>query len=460
VRYGGKGPFRVEAGLDGRFVMHFAGELPESAGFDGAAGWAADWTGMPRPLELADLELAQLLAWALTASWGAPGWPFALAERAGDGENAVIDVAHVDGRLRAELTVERRSALPVSLRFTSPLGTETLLFADWRELDAATLPGRVESRSGAVIAAAYELAGAEAAIVGDAGVSCPAERPRDAVFDAEARPDVLVARGSTGHVLARVTLGGEGGWFVIDTGAGGTTILEASAAARLGLTAVGSTAIGSVDGIVRAPVLRAPAIAIGPLTLERPLVVALELAFVQGIFAEPVVGVIGWDLFSRCVAELTLAEETLRIHDPARYSLPAPAAWRRLVVHTRHPIVTARYENSRQGLFRVDVGAAGGALANVIFHTPTVERERLLDDRDYEDVRVGAYEVALGPMLWFELDGHRFERPVVAFARDHRGPFADAYIDGNVGVGFLAPFTLVLDTPGRRYALAPLPDAR
>src|SRR5258706_426049 len=320
--------------------MHFAGELPESAGFDGAAGWAADWTGMPRPLELADLEVAQLLAWALTASWGAPGWPFALAERAGDGENAVIDVAHVDGRLRAELTVERRSALPVSLRFTSPLGTETLLFADWRELDAATLPGRVESRSGAVIAVAYEL------------------------------------------------------------------------------------------------------------------------AFVQGIFAEPVVGVIGWDLFSRCVAELTLAEETLRIHDPARYSLPAPAAWRRLVVHTRHPIVTARYENSRQGLFRVDVGAAGGALANVIFHTPTVERERLLDDRDYEDVRVGAYEVALGPMLWFELDGHRFERPVVAFARDHTGPFADAYIDGNVGVGFLAPFTLVLDTPGRRYALAPLPDAR
>ena len=36
---------------------------------------------MPRPLELADLELAQLLAWALTASWGAPGWPFTLDER-------------------------------------------------------------------------------------------------------------------------------------------------------------------------------------------------------------------------------------------------------------------------------------------------------------------------------------------------------------------------------------------
>src|SRR6185369_12122954 len=168
-----------------------------------------------------------------------------------------------------------------------------------------------------------------------------------------------------------------------------------------------------------------------------PILVAMELGFLGAIFDEPVVGVIGWDLFSRCVAELDLAHETLQLFDPKTHQLRNGAAWRELIVHTRHPVVPARYENSRHGLFRLDVGAAGGALSNVVFHAPTVEKERLLDDRDYESVRVGACDLALGPLLWFELGGRRFERPVVAFARDHKGPFADAYINGNIGVGFL-----------------------
>src|SRR5258705_118358 len=75
-----------------------------------------------------------------------------------------------------------------------------------------------------------------------------ARPPEDVTFATDASSEVPIARGTTGHVLARVTVGGETGWFVVDTGAGGSTALDAAAAARLGLGALGSTSVGSVEG--------------------------------------------------------------------------------------------------------------------------------------------------------------------------------------------------------------------
>lgn len=52
---------------DGRFRTEVAGPLGGVVGFDGAAGWEVDSTGMPRTLEFQDLELAQLDAWVYSS---------------------------------------------------------------------------------------------------------------------------------------------------------------------------------------------------------------------------------------------------------------------------------------------------------------------------------------------------------------------------------------------------------
>src|SRR5262245_9941800 len=68
-------PFTLRFGPAGRFVRQSAGGLAEAAMFDGAAGWAVDWSGMPRRLELYDLEWTQLATWFWTGQWLLPGVP-------------------------------------------------------------------------------------------------------------------------------------------------------------------------------------------------------------------------------------------------------------------------------------------------------------------------------------------------------------------------------------------------
>src|SRR5215207_8794713 len=64
---------------DGRFRTDIGGPLGSVTGFDGSVGWELDWSGMPRPLELEDLELAQLDAAVRSGRWLADDGPFAVS---------------------------------------------------------------------------------------------------------------------------------------------------------------------------------------------------------------------------------------------------------------------------------------------------------------------------------------------------------------------------------------------
>jgi hypothetical protein len=164
------------------------------------------------------------------------------------------------------------------------------------------------------------------------------------------------------------------------------------------------------------------------------------------------VGVIGYDLLSRCVAEIELADNSLKVYDPERYRL-ASGRWERLAFNQWLPLVPATFEGGK-GLFRIDVGASGGAYGNVVFHAPAVEQLQLLKDRKVTVGKVGTARVAVGKVGWFELAGHRFEHPDAVFALDRKGPLGDEYVEGNLGVEFLRPFRLVLDYPHERVALS------
>jgi hypothetical protein len=121
----------------------------------------------------------------------------------------------------------------------------------------------------------------------------------------------------------------------------------------------------------------------------------------------------------------------------------------------KHPAVRARFEGDREGVFRLDTGSDD----TVTFHTPAVERFKLLGGRSTAPTRSGGVggisSGQTGTLEWFELGGHRFERPKVGFATAREGAFADDYMVGNIGTGFLGAFVMVFDYTNRRIAFAP-----
>ena len=177
---------------------------------------------------------------------------------------------------------------------------------------------------------------------------------------------IEVKRARTGHVLVRPKVDGlDLGWFIFDTGAGGT-ILDPKAATKLKLEPVGAETVTSFLGTVPSSILRAASLELGSMTVSRPFFMTMDLAFLRDAMGEPIVGIIGYDILSRSIAEITLADDSIKLHDPKVYRLDS-AIWRKLTFNQSLPVVSATFEGHREGLFRIDVCASGPGVGHVIF---------------------------------------------------------------------------------------------
>ncbi len=283
----------------------------------------------------------------------------------------------------------------------------------------------------------------------------PATRPDDTRFDRNAPADVALKRAMTGHVLVRPKVNGRDiGWFIFDTGAAGS-VLDPQVLGKLDLKPLGTAAVTSVLGNEPSSIVQATSIDIGPMSVDQPFFVTMELGFVRDGMKEDVFGIIGHDLLSRCVAEITVADDLIRLFDPKTYRL-GMGSWQPLRFNQSVPVIAGKFEGNRKGLFRIDMGASGrGGFGNVVFHSPTVNDLHLLRKRTVTRMKMGQTDAAPGAVDWFEVAGHRFAHPDVVFALNRQGPLSDEYLEGNFGVDFLKPFRLVLDYEHRRVAFVP-----
>jgi hypothetical protein len=425
-RAGSTAVYSVRFNPAGMFLQTTAGPLSGKVGFNGRECWSVDWGGMPARLALHDLDRNRLWLGMQTGQWLARADPatVAVAETEGGRDEVVLDI--IQGRLKAKLHVDRGTWLPTSLVTSGVKGPETWAFADYLGIAGLKVPGTVTvTRTGRTDT--YRVASIRPAPEAPAGVYDPVTaRPDDTQFDPSAPPDVQVKRARTGHVLVRPGVDGlDLGWFIFDTGAAGS-VLDPTASAKLRHEPVGTSTVTSFLGTVRTSILRADSLALGPMTVAKPFFMTMDLGFVRGAMGEDVVGVVGYDVLSRSVAEITLADDSIKLYDPRAHRLEA-APWQPLTFNQSLPVVSAAFEGDRKGLFRIDVGASGP----------------------------GPTEVALGKIAWFELAGHRFENPDVVFALDRQGPLGDEYVEGNIGVEFLRPFRMVLDYAKARVAFLP-----
>lgn len=243
--------------------------------------------------------------------------------------------------------------------------------------------------------------------------------------------------------------------FIFDTGAGQSG-LQSNPPDSLGFRVVGEGVVASIFGVTSSPILAAERLRLGPLTIDDPVFMTMDFAPFEAVFGEPIGGIIGYDVFRRTVVEVDLEETRLTIHDPTTYTL-TEGTWRALRFQDNHPIVSATVEGI-EGLFRLDLGAAGGPHGNLVLNSPAVERHGFLDSRETVEAQLGVQPVAMGRIASFDFAGVRFDDLDVAFGLTGEGLFHDVYTMGNIGVNVLRRFRILFDYGRARIALIPKPQ--
>jgi hypothetical protein len=447
---GTEGTFRLIFNAEGRCVRRLETALSETIGFDGVTGWAVDWTGMPRTLGTGELEWEQLLTGLYTGLWLGEKSLFRIVSLTENFAGEVIlTVIHQNGLLQAEVKVDPASWRVKSVLHDGIRGKEILALDDYQQVAGLILPGRLTYSVNGIPAATFKVRSvSRQSSAADNFYRPITSRPDDVRFHHNVSPRLEVKRAPTGHFLIRAKINAQAsGWFILDTGAS-NSVVACETAARLQLAQAGTVPLTSMFGVIASPVRRADRLEVGPLVLRRPNLVEMDLAPLDQVLGETLAGIIGYDLFSRAIVEIDIADNAVSIHDPSAYALSA-GKWQELMIQYQTPVIRAAFDGDHDRWFRVDIGAA----VTVMFHTPTVRALDLLKNHVGTPARFGELEVIFGNLAWFEVAGHRFNNPQVILVTNANGPGADPFTAGNLGLEFLKPFRLIFDYANKRVAL-------
>jgi hypothetical protein len=450
-----KGSFTMYFTPRGQFLRRIDSRVKELVAFDGLTGWGVDVTGTPRILEMDDLESAQVPVWVQTGRWLALDGLFTITlvpNETTDQRIALRLQLKSSGR-DARMILDRSTGLPLLLRQPGHAGDETWEFQDYRKAEGMMLAHKLVQAHGPQ-SATWLVRNVRAIEASDNTYKPVLTRPDDTRFDRAAPVTVPIKRGPSGHLYVRPKVNGRDvGWFALDTGTGSGMTITAAAADTCGMESFGQVvAVGA--GKPQMSVYRQGAtfelgpVAISQLTyVEMPRALAKMIGNHAGV---PVAGTCGYSLFSRAILVLDWKEEKLEIHDPDRYELPA-GRWQPLSLNHKIPCVPCRFEDNREGLFRLDTGCPV-----ILFHSPAVEKLKLLEGRETQPVSVGGaggtVEGRLGTLSSFVVGGHRYDKPRALFILAKDGALAEPYTLGTFGGQFLAPFQIAFDYPHRRIA--------
>jgi dienelactone hydrolase len=441
----------------GHFLSTIESRLGQTVGFDGTTGWTTDWSGMPRILQLEDLEVEQIAAWVQSGRWLADERPFVISiiNDQTNQQQVALSMKLKSGLVTARLFIDRTTWLPTRLSRDDVSGEESLRFEDYRTVLGVALPHRI-IQSNRRVSNTIRIESVTPAPVFKRNPYQPlTTAPDDTTFNNSIPPRIEVKRVASGHLLVHPRIDGQDvGWFILDTGAG-AMVINPKAADKINMPTLGKVVATGVVGSVTARFRQGSKFELGPITIANTIYVELDLGFLSPIFGVEVAGICGYDLFSRAVTEIETAASVVNIYDPRRYQL-AGATWQALILDDKIPCARASFEGSREGLFKIDTGANG----TVTFHAPAVEAFGLLNGRKTETRHSGGVggvrEERVGKIEWFELAGHRFENPPVRFSLAREGAFSKPYVTGNLGGEFLAPFRIVLNYPQRQIAFVPV----
>lgn len=189
---------------------------------------------------------------------------------------------------------------------------------------------------------------------------------------------------------------------------------------------------------------------LGPLTIDDPAFVEMDLAALSAHAGAEIAGIIGYDVLRRVSAEIEVAAPRLAFFDPATADEGLP--WEEIAIYGNHVYARASFEG-HEGWFRLDTGAPQ---VPILFNGPAVQRLSLLAGRESTEATIGVpggtMKVAMGKVRGLWLGGHEFGPLSAIFPLESKGAFADEETLGNLGQDCFSPFRVRFDYARQRAA--------
>ncbi len=459
---GTQGTFTLLIDPQGRFMQRIDGPVAVAAGSDGERFWVEDLGSERRLQQLGDREHSVLAGLILTGRWMAPDAPLDLA-LGGDGPEGaqLLNFKLRDTELAGTIEIDTATHRARKWSYSVAAATHTYALGGATQYAGITFPATIERSSSHGMSTVLTV---EQVSDAPTFIRSPFEPvlspPSDVAFDAGADPKIEVRKAPTGHLLVRPRIAGKDlGWFIFDSGAGSNCI-DQRAVAKLDAEPFGEIPAVGVGGTTKSKLVRPASLTLGPATLDKPLLVVMNLAFLDlpmGMdteAGEQISGIIGYNLLHRVVARIDMEAPAISIYDPAAFDASG-ITWSTLAIDGRVACVEGEFEGHK-GWFHLDTGAGGSSIQ---LHAPAVERLKLLEGRTTVPTAqggVGGMVMARqGVLKWFEIGGRRTEDVPATFATQPKGAFATPYTLGNIGGGLVKPFVLVMDYQHGRIAFVP-----
>lgn len=454
--------YQVLFNRDGHFEQTIASRLQTAIGYDGKNAWMKDIAGETRILDLSDRRNVILNGLLITGLWLDPksGLTFTLPKDGFSDGIYTLHFTHGPTNFGGQLRVDGATWLPLDSTVTIEGRNQTTAWSGIIEFQGMKFPKVVESRGAGANAESYEIDSIQPA---PTFVRNPYEAtvlaPDDTVFDDSLPAELTVKRAKTGHLLVNPKVNGQDvGWFIFDSGAG-INVLANSVIKDLKLEKFGSLPAVGVGGAVQTSFSRPESISLGRATFKEPLVIGLDLAFLDKPMGEKIGGIIGYGAFYRCIVEAEMERGTVALFNPKTYDQSRVGdRWQKLYQLSRVSCVEAEFEGHK-GIFKLDTGAGG---STVTIHAPIVEKHKLLDGRETTESSIGGVgarvKVRKGKLKYFELAGHRTEDVMAEFAVESKGAFNSADTTGNIGGVLVKPFKIVFDYQNKRIAFVKRTD--
>jgi predicted aspartyl protease len=196
--------------------------------------------------------------------------------------------------------------------------------------------------------------------VSDAELARPASRRTLVAFPDGAAP-VLLPASFDRHIFVRVTVGGRGADFILDSGASGI-VVDSDLAHALGLKTYGehSHVVAGRTTFARTIV---PEMKVGPLVMRDVAAGVVPLAFARTPRVK-VAGVLGFDFFAQLGVTVDYELKRVTVVPSEGYAAPAEPLTRALATRLGRgvPLVTVALDGAVAERFMVDTGGEGNFL--------------------------------------------------------------------------------------------------
>lgn len=259
------------------------------------------------------------------------------------------------------------------------------------------------------------------------------------------------------RIFVRATVNGRPVLAMLDSGAS-STVVDRRFASRLGLSPKGDLTGEGAGGSTPYSVVHGVTVQLGDLSWNGGDAVAIDLSAVEKQVGHPLPMVLGGELFRDAVVEIDFTRHRIAFHNPSSYRAAPNARTVALTPAGENQAISVLVEG-RAAKLLFDLGNAGA----VDLFPGFWEQPGFADNRRTSTTLAGGVggmsvqkvtmlrTIALGGATFKELPSRLEDRQSSLDARS-------GLLDGNIGMGVLSRFHLVVDFPHHHVLFAPPVD--